>query len=50
MEKEYNGEWDNNELFGYGVLIDKNCKHIGYFQHNKKHGYGSSFMIHNLYY
>ena len=43
-KKQYIGEWDNNELSGYGILINKNTKHIGYFAHNNKHGYGAYFF------
>ena len=42
-KKIYNGEWDNNEISGFGVLIENNIKHIGYFSHDKKEGYGASF-------
>jgi len=40
---EYIGEWENSELSGYGMLIKENTRHIGYFSHNDKHGYGASF-------
>ena len=43
--KEYIGEWENSEICGYGILIDENVKHIGYFKHNKKHGYGCTFHL-----
>ena len=43
-KKQYIGEWDNNELSGYGILINKNTKHIGFFSHNNKHGYGACFF------
>ena len=42
-QKIYNGSWINNELSGYGILIDGNNKYIGYFEHNIKNGYGASF-------
>ena len=42
-QKMYNGSWLNNELSGYGILIDGNTKYIGYFDHNMKHGYGANF-------
>jgi len=42
-QKEYIGEWDNNELSGYGILINKNDRYVGYFTHNNKHGYGATF-------
>jgi hypothetical protein len=44
-KKEYNGEWENNEICGYGVLSENDIKHIGYFAHDKKEGYGASFFI-----
>ena len=40
---EYIGEWENSELSGYGMLIKENTRHIGYFSHNNKHGFGASF-------
>jgi hypothetical protein len=40
---EYIGEWENSELSGYGFLIKDNIRHIGYFSHNYKQGYGASF-------
>ena len=43
--KEYIGEWENSEISGYGVLIDENVRHIGYFEHDKKHGYGCTFHL-----
>ena len=43
-EKEYNGEWDNSELCGYGILKDKNSTYIGNFLHNNKNGYGANFF------
>lgn len=39
----YEGEWENSELSGYGMLIKENVRHIGYFSHNYKQGYGASF-------
>ena len=42
-QKIYNGSWVNNELSGYGILIDGNNKYIGYLENNKKNGYGASF-------
>ena len=42
-KKEYYGEWNNNEISGFGVLIEENVKHIGYFENDKKNGYGASF-------
>ena len=41
--KMYFGSWLNNELSGYGILIDGNTKYIGYFEHNMKNGYGAMF-------
>ena len=46
-QKIYNGSWLNNELSGYGILIDGGTKYIGYFEHNKKHGYGANFYNSN---
>ena len=42
-QKIYNGSWVNNELSGYGILIDGNNKYIGYLENNMKNGYGASF-------
>ena len=42
-KKEYFGEWENNEISGFGILKEENTKHIGFFEHDKKHGYGASF-------
>ena len=41
--KMYYGSWLNNELSGYGILIDGNTKYIGYLEHNMKYGYGAMF-------
>ena len=41
--KKYNGSWVNNEISGYGILIEGNLKYIGYFEHNLKQGYGANF-------
>ena len=46
-QKLYIGSWLNNELSGYGILIDGNTKYIGYFENNKKHGYGANFYNSN---
>ena len=43
--KQYDGEWENNEISGFGVLTENNIKHIGFFIHDKKEGYGASFYI-----
>jgi len=40
---QYKGEWENSELSGYGFLIKENIRHIGYFSHNYKQGFGASF-------
>ena len=42
-QKLYIGSWLNNELSGYGILIDGNTKYIGYLENNKKHGIGANF-------
>lgn len=42
-KKEYYGEWENNEIMGYGMLLDGKVRHFGYFSHNIKEGYGVSF-------
>ena len=46
-QKIYNGSWINNELSGYGILIDGNTKYIGYLEHNLKQGLGASFYNSN---
>ena len=42
-KKEYFGEWNNNKISGFGILIEDNVKHVGYFEDDKKQGYGASF-------
>ena len=42
-KKEFFGEWENNEISGYGNLLDGPVRHIGYFLHNMKDGFGASF-------
>jgi len=38
---EYEGDWVNDVIHGYGVLKMKdNEKHTGYFKNGKRHGYG----------
>ena len=39
----YIGEWEDSELSGYGILVKENIRHIGYFSHNYKQGFGASF-------
>ena len=41
--KEYIGEWKNNQICGYGMLIDGKICHLGYFEKDKKEGYGACF-------
>ena len=41
--KEYIGEWKNNQVCGYGMLTDGKICHIGYFDNDKKKGYGACF-------
>lgn len=43
--KEYFGEWVNDEISGYGVLTDGDVKHFGFFNHNMKDGFGASFYL-----
>ena len=42
-KKEYIGDWENSEISGYGILLDGQVKHIGYFSHNMKEGFGADF-------
>lgn len=42
-EKEYFGNWENNEISGFGIFTDGSVKYIGYFEHDQKHGYGANF-------
>ena len=42
-KKEYFGEWENNEMSGYGNLLDGKTRYIGYFLHNMKEGFGAIF-------
>lgn len=42
-KKKYIGEWEGNEISGYGLLIDDRIRHVGYFIHDVKDGYGCSF-------
>ena len=41
--KEYIGEWEDNEISGYGIIHEGKMLHIGYFKHNLKEGYGTTF-------
>lgn len=41
--KEYIGEWEDNEISGYGTIHEGKMLHIGFFKHNLKDGYGSTF-------
>ena len=41
--KEYIGEWDDNEISGYGIIHEGKMLHIGYFRHNLKEGFGTTF-------
>ena len=43
-QKEYIGEFKNNEMNGYGMLLDDNVRYIGYFRNNLKDGYGASLF------
>lgn len=42
-KKEYYGEWENDEISGYGIFLDEKVRHIGYFSHFMKEGYGANF-------
>ena len=44
-KKEYIGEWENNEISGYGILLEDKIRHIGFFSHDVKQGYGATFSI-----
>ena len=44
-KKEYIGEWDNNEICGYGILLEGKMRHVGFFSHDVKDGFGSTFYI-----
>ena len=43
--KEYIGDWDNNEICGYGIIIEGKMRHIGYFMHDIKEGFGATFYV-----
>ena len=44
-DKEYIGDWENNEISGFGILSENGNKYIGYFLHDKKEGIGANFYI-----
>ena len=41
----YIGDWDNNEISGYGIIIEGKMRHIGYFIHDVKEGFGATFYV-----
>lgn len=41
--KEYIGDWDDNEISGYGIIHEGKMLHIGFFEHNLKEGFGTTF-------
>ena len=41
--KEYIGDWEDNEISGYGIIREGKMLHIGYFKHNLKEGFGTTF-------
>ena len=44
-KKEYIGDWDNNEICGYGIILEGKMRHIGYFCHDVKDGFGATFYV-----
>lgn len=42
-EKIYLGNWENDEISGYGFFKEENLRHVGYFKHNIKEGFGATF-------
>ena len=43
--KEYIGDWEDDELSGYGIFKEGKMRHIGFFKHNLKEGYGATFYV-----
>ena len=41
--KEYIGDWLDNEISGYGIFHEGKMLHIGFFKHNLKEGFGTTF-------
>ena len=41
--KEYIGDWLDNEISGYGIFHEGKMLHIGFFKHNLKDGFGTTF-------
>ena len=41
--KEYIGDWVNDEITGYGIIREGKLKHLGFFEHNLKEGIGATF-------
>ncbi len=47
MSKIYEGQWKDNCLSGLGKLVNNNKLYKGYFENDKKHGFGISIDTNN---
>ena len=43
--KEYIGEWEDDEISGYGIIREGKMWHVGFFKHNLKEGFGATFYV-----
>ena len=43
--KEYIGDWENNEISGYGIIQEEKLRHVGFFKRNIKEGFGATFYV-----
>ena len=43
--KEYIGDWEDNEISGYGIIQEGKMRHVGFFKHNIKEGFGATFYV-----
>ena len=43
--KEYIGEWEDDEISGYGIIREGKMWHVGFFKHNLKEGFGTTFYV-----
>ena len=43
--KEYIGDWENDEISGYGIFKEGKMRHVGFFRHNLKEGFGATFYV-----
>ena len=43
--KEYIGDWEDDEINGYGIFREGKMRHVGFFEHNLKEGFGATFYV-----